>query len=607
MNAFEVFRELWVADFEFQAGGGERPTPVCLVARELRSGRVIRQWQEDLQRSSCPYAVGPDALFIAFYASAELGCHRVLGWPEPVHVLDLFVEFALLRNGLGGSRSLLSAALAFQLTEAISAEEKDTHRQRILQGAPWTSKEREGILDYCDSDVRLTVELFRAMQPQISLPHALVRGAFMGAVAQMEHAGIPIDRPMLEQLRTEWTAIKDRLIGRIDQAYGVFDGLTFRQDRFAAWLVRQGIPWPRLETGRLELSDETFRQMSRIHPSVSPLRELRHTLSQMRLSELAVGSDDRNRCLLSPFRARTGRNAPSNTKFIFGPSVWLRQLIRPEPGSALAYVDFNQQEFGVGAALSGDPRMLAAYESGDPYLSFAKTINAVPPDATKTTHGSARDLYKIVILATQYGMHSTALAAKIGQSECVAADLLRRHRETYATFWRWSDGVVDFAMQRNYLFTVFGWGLHIGPMTTDRSLRNFPCQANGAECLRLACVFALRRGVKVIAPVHDALLIEAPDDHIDEAVRTTQAAMAAASAAVLGGFALTSDAKVIRYPDRYTDRRGLQMWSTIQTILQELHPARESMHVQSRRSPVARRRAARVRATASHAPLATTR
>ena len=226
---------------------------------------------------------------------------------------------------------------------------------------------------------------------------------------------------MLDALRTNWDGLKDQLITRIDRTYGVFDGGTFKQDRFAEWLVRHRIPWIRLESGRLDLSDETFRQMSRAHPLIAPLRELRHTLSQMRLSQLAVGSDDRNRCLLSPFRARSGRNAPSNTKFIFGPSVWLRRLIRPTPGSALAYVDYSQQEFGIAAALSGDGRMQDAYCSGDPYLAFAKQAGAVPSNATKATHGSVRDLYKIVTLATQYGMQSAALATRIGQSESVAA------------------------------------------------------------------------------------------------------------------------------------------------------------------------------------------
>ena len=69
---------------------------------------------------------------------------------------------------------------------------------------------------------------------------------------------------------------------------------------------------------------------------LGPVRDLRHALGQMRLNELAVGPDGRNRVLLSMFGSKTGRNQPSNSRFIFGPSCWLRSLIRPEPGRALA-------------------------------------------------------------------------------------------------------------------------------------------------------------------------------------------------------------------------------------------------------------------------------
>jgi hypothetical protein len=110
------------------------------------------------------------------------------------------------------------------------------------------------------------------------------------------------------------------------------------------------------------------------------------SLARMRLSDLAVGHDGRNRIMLSAFRARTGRNQPSNTKFIFGPAVWLRGLIQPPAGHGVAYIDWQQQEFGIAAALSGDQQMLQAYRSGDPYLAFAKQAGVVPVSATKVTH-----------------------------------------------------------------------------------------------------------------------------------------------------------------------------------------------------------------------------
>ena len=34
------YEEIWAADFEFQAPDGERPRPICMVAKELLSGRT---------------------------------------------------------------------------------------------------------------------------------------------------------------------------------------------------------------------------------------------------------------------------------------------------------------------------------------------------------------------------------------------------------------------------------------------------------------------------------------------------------------------------------------------------------------------------------------
>jgi hypothetical protein len=190
--------------------------------------------------------------------------------------------------------------------------------------------------------------------------------------------------------------------------------LRFSADRWATYLARKGISWPRLESGALALDDETFRERARAHPEeVGPIRELRHALSQMRLQKLAVGADGRHRCLLSPFASKTGRNQPSNTQFIFGPSVWLRSLIRPGPGRAVAYVDWAQQELGIAAALSGDATMQEAYTSGDFYMTFAQMAGAVPAWATKGTHSAEREQFKTVALGVLYGLSATGLARKL--------------------------------------------------------------------------------------------------------------------------------------------------------------------------------------------------
>jgi hypothetical protein len=566
------FAEVWLADFEFMAKPGERPDPVCLVAEELGTGRRLRLWQDELRRlETAPYRTGPDTLFVAYYSSAELGCHLALNWPHPEHVLDLYVEFRNLTNGrqLTCGKSLLGALSYFGL-DSIGAAEKDEMRQLALRGGPWTDAEKAALLDYCASDVDALRRLLPKILPLIDAPRALLRGRYMKAVARIERIGVPIDVQAMRRLQRAWPELKARLIQQVDRDFGVYQGTTFKRDRFARWLASAGIPWPLLESGELCLDEDTFKQMSRKYPRLQPLRQLRETMSKLHEFTLPIGSDGRNRSGIWAFSSRTGRNQPKSSEFIFGAPSWVRGLIRPESGRGLAYIDWSQQEIGIAAALSGDAALIGAYQSGDPYLAFAKQAGAAPSDATKATHKDIRDVYKACFLAVQYGMGAESLAQQIGQPMARARELLQSHRERYPRFWAWSDSAVDFANLYGRLHTAFGWEIHLGPDSNPRFLRNYPMQANGAEMLRLACSLATERGISVCAPVHDALLIEAPLEDLEATVWRTQEAMAKASEAVLGRLRLRSEAKLFRSPDRFEDERGRPMWLTVSELLEQL-------------------------------------
>ena len=563
---------IWLVDFEFhpQSGlEGNPPEVVCMVARRWPEGPTLRIWKDELLRIEAPpFATGNGALFVAYFACAEMDCFIQLGWPMPSNLLDLYCEFRLLTNGNAPAHGsgLLGALLHFGLP-SINGEEKRSMRDLVLSRGPWSNNDRQDILDYCESDVTALGHLMKAMLHLIDLPRALVRGRYMQAVSSIQAIGVPIDLETLRMLKAEWMNIQDQLIQLIDKDYKVFDGRTFKSQLWEGYLIRKNIPWPRLASGKLDLSDQTFRDMAKSYPVVSPMRELRSSLSEMRLSSLQVGSDGRNRCTLSPFSSRTSRNQPSNSKFIFGPSVWIRGLIQPSPGFGLAYVDWSQQEFGIAAALSQDKVMMDAYQSGDPYLAFAKQAGAVPQDATKKSHESDREQFKACVLAVQYGMGEESLALRINQPVARARQLLRLHRQTYKTFWKWSDSAVDEAILGGRLWSTFGWQINTNLHPNPRSLRNFPMQANGAEMLRIACIGLVEANIRICAPVHDALLIEAPLDQLDETVELTQKIMKKASRIVLNGFELSSDAKVIRYPDRYFDKRGLEMWNTVMGLI----------------------------------------
>lgn len=572
MDTLDFPDGIYLVDFEFHPAGGREgnlPTPVCMVVRAWPSGGTSRYWQADLeQMAAAPFPTGEEALCVAYYASAEMDCFHALGWAHPTHVLDLFAEFRCLTNGLrlAHGNGLLGALLYYGLP-SIGGEQKSTMRDLVLTGGPWSMPEQVAILDYCETDVVALAYLLDAMQNQIDWARALLRGRYMKSVSCIQMNGVPLDIEVHSLLLSQWSAIQDQLIADIDLDYGVYDGRSFKTSRWEEYLVANDIPWPRLESGRLDMSDDTFRKMARTYVEVAPMRELRSSLSGMRLANLYVGDDGRNRCLLSPFQARTGRNQPSNSKFIFGPSVWLRGLIRPKPGWGLAYVDWSQQEFGIAAALSGDPAMLDAYRSGDPYMAFAIQAGAAPPTATKWTHEAVRGQFKECVLAVQYGMGEASLAARINQPVARARQLLELHRRTYRQFWKWSDSAVDEAVLGGRLWAGFGWQIHTRDEINDRSLRNFPMQANGAEMLRIASILLTEAGIRVCAPVHDALLIEAPLDELDEAIATTESLMQEASRIVLDGFELGSDVKEVRYPDRYMDKRGVVMWNKVMNLI----------------------------------------
>src|SRR5262249_20131830 len=153
---------------------------------------------------------------------------------------------------------------------------------------------------------------------------------------------------------------------------------SFNKRLFEQYVIRNNIPWSRTEKGAIRTDKNTFSDMSKAHPQLIPLKELLASEGQMRLKDLRVGEDGRNRAYLNMFGAKTSRNTPSSSEFVFGHAAWMRSFIRSKPGWGLAYIDFEQQEFGIAAALSGDEAMMGAYASGDPYMAFGKQAGLIP-------------------------------------------------------------------------------------------------------------------------------------------------------------------------------------------------------------------------------------
>jgi len=568
-DKLSAFDEIWSIDTEYRGDSGNPYDVVCIAGVELRSGRRVALWRTELGAAP-PFRIDSRSLIVCFAATAELGSFLSLDWPLPAKLLDLSPEYRLLVNGRADARDrrgLLDALQHYGLM-AMAKGEKDYWRDMVLRGGPYMDDERTGILNYCLTDADSAAALLSHMLPALDLPRALLRSEFVKVSAIEEYRGIPLDMDVFGHLRdpATWDEIRETLIPGIDTAFNVFEGRVFKRDRFERYLAQNKVPWPRLESGQLDLRDKTFRERAKAFPQIAPLHELRHTLSKMRRIKIQAGADGRARTVLWPFASKTSRTQPKATQYLFGPSCWLRSLLKPRLGTAIAYVDWSAMEFGIAGGLSNDETMREAYDA-DPYLSTAIAFGHAPAGATKATHGPIRDNFKVVILAAQYGMEAASLAGRLGISTIEANEILLQHRRLYAKYWQWSDAWLHRALSSGQMWTCFGWTRYLDQPESARSIRNWPIQSHGAEILRIAVIWANRYGLRLLGTVHDAILIEAPIDRIDRDVALLQEIMRRASRVVLSAagqeFALRASATIVRYPRRYSDPRGALMWRIV--------------------------------------------
>jgi hypothetical protein len=253
------YAAIWHVDFEFREDDNHHPVPVRMYAYEQHTGTKIEMWQDELRaRRRAPFDTGPQSLFVAYAANAELSCFLALVWEFPKNILDAYIETIVAINGDDGvwpekrRPGLLNALELYGLEPAMSSEEKERLRRLILENTDYTPEQRCEIRNYNQQDVIETVRLLTALVPSIDLPRALLRGRYMAAVACMEWQGLPVDRDYLRLLIANWEQLQLYFIRRDDE-FGLYDGTSFREQRLQELITAQGWDWPLTAHGRPEL------------------------------------------------------------------------------------------------------------------------------------------------------------------------------------------------------------------------------------------------------------------------------------------------------------------------------------------------------------------
>jgi DNA polymerase I-like protein with 3'-5' exonuclease and polymerase domains len=154
------------------------------------------------------------------------------------------------------------------------------------------------------------------------------------------------------------------------------------------------------------------------------------------------------------------------------------------------------------------------------------------------------------------------------------AEILARLKARFRKFEDYSTSVVDRAGLDMEVSTPFGWTMQCPPHIQQRIVRNFPIQSTGSEILHVACILAERRGIELVAPIHDALMAEANAADAEDTKHALDRLMRDASAIVLKGYELPSDFQIVHAGGSFYDKNGKDLWDTITNLVARLDARR---------------------------------
>jgi DNA polymerase I len=204
------------------------------------------------------------------------------------------------------------------------------------------------------------------------------------------------------------------------------------------------------------------------------------------------------------------------------------------------------------------------------HWQFAVRAGLAAPDAA--VDNKIRDLCKVLVHGSNYGMTPYGIAAKTKKSLDWAREMHARHRYTYPVCHQWLGDVIAQAHFDEVITSPFGWRQIVTANTRTRSVMNFMAQAGGADVMRLVSIVATECGITIAAPVHDAFWILAPLDELDTTIARMTKIMTEAGRLVAGIPIQVKVEAVVRWPQclgdvRKPDAKGQAMWCEVRELV----------------------------------------
>jgi DNA polymerase-1 len=201
----------------------------------------------------------------------------------------------------------------------------------------------------------------------------------------------------------------------------------------------------------------------------------------------------------------------------------------------LIVADYSQVEMRILADISGDPALLAAFDSGaDLHRMTAAQMFGIPLDqVTPRQRESAKGLnYGLV-----YGMGAEGLAARIESSLKEAEELIERYFVAYSGVARWLQMAAERAVREGRSRTASGrlWIFNLDPQDRQqlgalkRVGKNAPIQGTASDIFKRATALLdqalLDRDAQIVNSIHDEIVVECEESIAAEIKETMTQSM----------------------------------------------------------------------------------
>ena len=445
------------------------------------------------------------------------------GVPLPQPVFDTLLAAQVLRTASGPARLALDELARYFLGQAVSKKE---------QASDWSGPISASQLAYAARDAQVLLPLHGVLAARLDKEGlarcADLEFACMDAVADMELGGIRLDLAQWEALRADTTRARDAALDRVYAVTGrplvqtsLFgDPVAYGPDlesrrHLLSLLHRHGVPVD--DTSRHALLPYADRPLV---AAVLDWRKAQKSLTAfLRAMPSAVHpADGRVHAQYQQIGASSGRMscfAPNIQQIPRDPAF--RRCFVPDPGNVLLVADYAQVELRVAAEVADDARMTAAFAAGeDLHRLTAALVSGKPADAVTKAE---RQAAKAVNFGLLYAMGARGLA--VYAAEQYGVDLSLEEAERFRA--RFFDAYRGIAAWQRVLRdrpaaearTLAGRRIPLPPDAPLSMRCNLPVQGTAADIVKIA-LGALSRalagtGVRIVAAVHDEILLEAPE------------------------------------------------------------------------------------------------